>query len=63
MNIKEEQVMQIMQPVMEMNKVQLKAERTLRSMKRSNEDMKYQIKEIFDEREKLKQELREMMGA
>lgn len=48
---------------MEMNKVQLKAERTLRSMKRSNEDMKYQIKEIFDEREKLKQELREMMGA
>lgn len=63
MNIKEGQVMQIMQPVMEMNKVQLKAERTLQSMKRSNEDMKYQIKEIFDEREKLKQELREMMGA
>lgn len=63
MNIKEEQVMQIMQPVMEMNKVQLKAERTLQSMKRSNEDMKYQIKEIFDEREKLKQELREMMGT
>ena len=60
-NIKEEQVMQIMQPVMQMNKTQMRAERALRSMKRGNEDMEYQMNAIQSERDLLKQELDKLL--
>lgn len=56
-NIKEEQVMQIMQPVMQMNRTQLKAERIMQSIKRSNEDMQYKKDCIKEERNNLKREL------
>ena len=61
-NIKEEQVMQIMQPVMQMNKTQMKAERTLRSLKRSNEDMEYELRKLHEEKILLKQEIEDLLN-
>ncbi|MCM1497598.1 MAG: hypothetical protein NC124_03940 [Clostridium sp.] len=60
-NIREDQVMQIMQPVMQINKTHMKAERTLRSMKRSDEDMQGQMVSIMQERENLKSELDKLL--
>lgn len=56
-NIKEEQMGQVMQPVMQMNKSQVRAERVMQSMKRHNEDTRYKRTAILDERDALKQEL------
>lgn len=56
-NVKEEQVMQIMQPVMQINTTQMKAERMMQSMKRNNEDFCYKQECILNERELLKREL------
>lgn len=60
-NIQEGQVMQIMQPVMRINKTQMKAEHTLHSMKRSNEDMRHQTDSIMYERKNIKQELNKLL--
>lgn len=60
-NIRKDQIMCIMQPVMHMNKTQMRVERTLQSMKRSDENMKEQIDCIMNERESLKQELDTLM--
>ncbi|MDY4079128.1 MAG: hypothetical protein SOY42_10165 [Clostridium sp.] len=60
-NIRKDQVMCIMQPVIQMNKTQMRAERTLQSMKRSNEYMREQMDSIMDERETLKQELDKLL--
>ena len=56
-NVKEEQMMQIMQPVMQINRTQTKAERMMQSMKRRNEDFYYKRECIINERELLKREL------
>lgn len=56
-NIKEEQIPQIMQPVMKMNRTLVSEERILRNMKRSNEDERYEMKSIYTERDSLKAEL------
>lgn len=56
-NIREEQVMQIMQPVTRMNRAQVKSERAMQSMKRSNEDLQYKRTGILEERDRLKREL------
>ena len=50
-------MMQIMQPVMQINRTQTKAERMMQSMKRSNEDFYYKRECIINERELLKREL------
>lgn len=60
-SINEEQVLQIMKPVMCMNKVQLKAECSLQSMKRSNEDTQEQMGMIMNERVDLKNELNRLL--
>lgn len=60
-NIQEEQVVQIMQPVMQINKTQLRAERIMQSMKRSDEDMQYKKECIMEERNNLKKELEELL--
>lgn len=60
-NICDEQMAQIMQPVMQMNRTQLRTERTLRSMKRNNEETADKIYEIMSERELLKSELSNLL--
>ncbi len=60
-NIREEQVMQIVQPVLQMNKIQIKSERLLKNMKRNNEDMQDQMNEIMTERDNLKKKLDKLL--
>lgn len=60
-NIREEQVMSIMQPVMKINKTQLKAERCMKSIQRSNENMINKRDDIYHERELYQQELNKII--
>ncbi len=56
-NVKEEQVVQIMRPVVQMNKTQCRVEKELYTMKRNNEDAAYERSRLTEEREALKEEL------
>lgn len=60
-NIKEEQIGQIMQPVMQMNRTQMRTERVMQSMKRANEDVQYKRVAILNERNSLKRELQDLL--
>lgn len=60
-NVRDEQLSQIMQPVLKMNKTQKKVEITLNSMKRSNDNSYKSMKEIKLERQILKNELQRIM--
>lgn len=60
-NIKEDQIGQLMQPVLRMNRNQLKVERTLNKAKKSNEDAIYKEIQILDERQGLKAELNSLL--
>lgn len=60
-NIKEAQIGQIMQPVIQMNRTQQKAERVLGAMKRSNEDMYCQKEKLMEERKLYKEELEQLL--
>ena len=61
MNIREDQAMQIMQPVVQMNKTQMRAENTTRSMIRSDEKVAYELNDILNERDVLKAELNKLL--
>lgn len=60
-NIHEEQLPQIMKPVVQMNRVQMRAERSLVAMKRSNEDSQYELDSLRQERESYKEELKNLL--
>jgi hypothetical protein len=60
-NVRDEQLSQIMQPVLKMNKTQKKVEIALNSMKRSNNNSYKSMKEIKLERQILKNELQRIM--
>ena len=60
-NVRDEQLSQIMQPVLKMNKTQQKVEKTLNSMKRSNNNSYKSMKEIKFERRILKNELQRII--
>ena len=60
-NVRDEQLFQIMQPVLKMNKTQQKVEKTLNSMERSNNNYYKSMKEIKFERRILKNELQRIM--
>lgn len=51
----------IMQPVVRMNKTQMRAERTMRAIKRGNEETEYKMNEIQTKRAALKDELNKIM--
>lgn len=59
-NIKEEQVTQIMAPVMKINNTQVRTEKALYNIKRSNEAFNQKMDEIHNERDNLKAELNEL---
>ena len=59
--VAEEQMGQIIQPVIQMNRTQMRAERVMQSMKRHNEDMSYKRETILEERECLKNELKDLL--
>lgn len=60
-NVKDEQINMIMQPVVRMNKTQMRVERTMRTMKRGNEETEDKMNEIRTERMGLKEELNKIM--
>ncbi len=60
-NIHEEQLSQIMRPVVQMNRVQMRAERSLVAMKRSNEDSQYELDNLRQERDNYKEELKNLL--
>ena len=60
-NIKEDQVAQIMAPVMKMNNTQVRTEKALYNIKRSNEAFNQKMDEIHNERDSLKEELNELL--
>lgn len=60
-NVKDEQINMIMQPVVRMNKTQMRAERTMRTMKRDNEETEDKMNKIRTERMGLKEELNKIM--
>ena len=51
----------IMQPVVRMNKTQMRVERTMRTIKRDNEETEDKMNEIQTERMGLKEELNKIM--
>lgn len=57
MNIQENQIHQIMQPVLQMNRTQQRTERTLVNMKRNNEDTHFIRKQLYEERQEYQKEL------
>ena len=61
MNVKDDQINMIMQPVVRMNKTQMRAERTMRAIKRGNEETEYKMNEIQTKRAALKDELNKIM--
>ena len=60
-NVKDEQINMIMQPVVRMNKTQMRVERTMRTIKRDNEETEDKMNEIQTERMGLKEELNKIM--
>lgn len=60
-NVKEEQVAQILQPVIRMNKIQCRMEKELYSMKRDNEDAARAQERLMEERGVLKEELEQLL--
>ena len=60
-NVKDEQIKMIMQPVVRMNKTQMRVERTMRTIKRDNEETEDKMNEIQTERMGLKEELNKIM--
>lgn len=60
-NVKDEQINMIMQPVVRMNKTQMRVERTMRTIKRDNEETEDKMNEIQTERMGLKEELNKKM--
>lgn len=60
-NIREDQAMQVIQPVAQMNKTQMRGERVLRSMIRNDEDTVRELHDILEERDSLKAELNDLL--
>lgn len=60
-NVKDEQINMIMHPVVRMNKTQMRVERTMRTIKRDNEETEDKMNEIQTERMGLKEELNKIM--
>lgn len=60
-NVKDEQINMIMQPVVRMNKTQMRVERTMRTIKRDNEETEDKMNEIQTERMGLKEELNKIL--
>ncbi|MCD7767158.1 MAG: hypothetical protein LUH53_11720 [Lachnospiraceae bacterium] len=59
--VREDQIPQVMQPVIRMNQTQKKVEHALVTMKRHNEDTEAQIEKLREERESLKAELNSLL--
>lgn len=60
-NIREEQLPQLMKPVMQMNRTQTRIERSMIIMKRSNEDTQYELDILREERNAYKDELKKLL--
>lgn len=60
-NIRESQAIQVIQPVVQMNKTLMREERVLRSMKRADEEVAYKLNDILEERDSLKAELNKLL--
>lgn len=60
-NIREDQAIQVIQPVVQMNKTQIREERVLRSMKRADEDVAYKLNDNLEERDFFKAELNKLL--
>ena len=54
--------MQVMQPVIQMNKTQVRAEKVLYSMRRNEENAVCKLNNILDEQDALKAELNQLMN-
>lgn len=60
-SIQEEQIGQIMKNVADMNRVQMRAERSMLVMKRNNEDTSYKIQQLREERMGYQEELKKLL--
>lgn len=60
-SIQEEQLGQIMKNVSDMNKVQMRAERSILALKRNNEDTQYKIQQLREERKSYQEELEKIL--